>query len=115
MEEEMSTGAPLSPTDVLKSSSSTLGASTTTTTNIERAIVPSYVPLSQRPRPSMVEILLQRLVQDPNTRVAPCSPEIIEEIMMDQPPQAQAVEEEKKDAEQSLQIQKDKAGSSKAD
>ena len=35
--------------------------------------------------------------------------------MMDQPPQAQAVKEEDKDAEQSLQIQKDKAGSSKAD
>ena len=34
---------------------------------------------------------------------------------MDQPPQAQVVEEEKKDAEQSLHIQKDEAGSSKAD
>ena len=35
--------------------------------------------------------------------------------MMDQPPQAQAAKEEEKDAEQTLQIQKDDAGSSKTD
>ena len=99
LEEEMSTEDTLSPQDVLKSSSFASRVSSTTTINVERAIVPSYVPLLQRPRPSMVKILLQRLVQDPNSRVAPRSPELIEEIMMDQPPQAQAMEEEKKDAE----------------
>ena len=62
----------------------------------------------------MLEMLLQRLVQDLNARVAPCSPEEIEEIMMDPSPQAQAMDEDKTNVEKSIQIQKDDARSSKA-
>ena len=109
LEEEMSTGDALSPRDLLKSLSSASRASTTTTTNKERAIVPIYVPPLQRPRPSMVEVLLQRLVQDPNARVAPCSHEIIEEIMMDLPPQATAtMDKDKKDQRKAFRLKKTK-------
>ena len=109
MEEEISTGVPLLPTNVLKSSSSASSASTPTTTNTERAIVPCYVPDAQRPRLSMVETLLQRLIQVPSARVAPRSPEEIEEILRDTPPQAQEKIEDIKVVEETKQASEDQA------
>ena len=103
------------PTDVLKSSSSASSASTPTTTNTERAIVPCYVPYAQRPRLSMVETLLQRLIQVPSARVAPRSPEEIEEILMDTPPQAQEKIEDIKVVEETKQAPKDQARPSTID
>ena len=55
----------------------------------------------------MVEMLLQRLVQDPNARVAPCSLEEIEEILMDSPPRAQEKEEELRAEEETKKAPED--------
>ena len=63
----------------------------------------------------MVEILLQRLVQDPSARVAPRSPKSIEEAIMDPPPKAKAKDKEIKNEEGAIKAQEDKSGPNTAD